>query len=214
MAGQVAVNAVVPVNEEAVIGKADFVDDRPREQAAFEACRVGFLAAAFIELRRGHGVVNGQGRDEAVLPVERAAVVVEAAALNHAVTGHPLRKVLEGARNGLHVVVHKPEPVGAQIVRDAHARREAARTARVAHLRSVHERVGAIGPRHARIARSHLGRRSRNQALGRRRVLVVDYDDAPRGDRQRKVRAEKLREQLLPFIRDNHYGDFVLQGAS
>ena len=76
-----------------------------------------------------------------VLPVERTAVIIVAAALDHVVMEGPWSELLNGIRQHRHVVVHDPEPFGAELIRFAHAVAETAGTADVAFLREVHHTV-------------------------------------------------------------------------
>ena len=91
----------------------------------------------------GDGVRDAERKDELVLPKEGAAVKVQARTLNDVVTVGPLGQALDAFGDDEHVVVHHPEPLGAQVVGAFGAGGEATRAATVFKLRRVYNAVGA-----------------------------------------------------------------------
>ena len=77
------------------------------------------------------------------MPKEGAAVKVQARTLDDIVAVGPLGKTLDAFGDDEHVVVHHPEPLGAQVVGTLGAGGEAARAATVFKLRRVDDTVGA-----------------------------------------------------------------------
>lgn len=77
------------------------------------------------------------------MPKEGAAVKVQARTLDDIVAVGPLGKTLDAFGDDEHVVVHHPEPLGAQVVGALGAGGEAARAATVFKLRRVDNAVGA-----------------------------------------------------------------------
>lgn len=88
-------------------------------------------------MRRRNRVRDAQRHNEVVLPVERAAIVVESGALNHLVLVGPLGQLGNGVRQHGHIVIHHPEPCGTQLVGFGHAGGETARTTQVLGLRRI-----------------------------------------------------------------------------
>ncbi|VWM24443.1 Uncharacterised protein [Collinsella intestinalis] len=106
------------------------------------------------------------------------------------------------------VVIHDPEPLGAQFVCALDAGGETARAAQVVALRSVHNaRRTALGIRGVALHAPQLvcaAAEVLNHLAGLLGILVIDDDDAPRGARQPAKGVEELGEQLLTFEGHDH----------
>ena len=210
LAGTIAVHRVVPIDEETRVGQTDLLDDVAAEQATFEAQRVHHAIASRAERSRCDRVRNAERDDEIVLPVERTAIIVVAASLNHVVPIGPLGQALDAFRHDGDVVVHDPEPFGTQLVRLLHTCGETARASEVVGLRRVDHAVlvaGQVGHGGAPL-RGELGAEFFDHAMGLVTVLVVHDDDAPRGDGKLLDGFEQGGEQLLALV--GHHDDSQL----
>ena len=187
-------------------GRADPFHDPSAEQASLEAQRVHHPIPGLAERGRGDRVGDAQRHDELVLPVERTAVVVVSAALDDLVALRPFRQLLDAVRQHGHIVVHHPEPGGAQLVRLLHTGREPARAAEVVGLRRIHHAApvaAQVGHRIAPLA-FDIGGEPLDHAARLVAVLIVHNDDAPRRLGQVQQRLEQGVQQLLPLVGHHH----------
>ena len=115
LAGYVAVAGIVAVDKEARVGQANLVDHAAREHAALKAQLVHGAVALGTQIPLGDRVRDAEREDELVLPKESAAVKVQARTLDDIVAVGPLGKTLDAFGDDEHVVVHHPEPLGAQV---------------------------------------------------------------------------------------------------
>ena len=209
-AGAVAVHRVVPVDEETRIRQADLFDDVAAEQTPLETQGVHHAVAGASECGRSDRIGDAEGNDEIVLPVERAAVIVVSAALDHIMAAGPLGESFDGFGHHGHIVVHHPEPFGSQLVCLLHTCGEAACAAEVVGLRRVHHAAFVArlvgdgiaplrGDRFTEIV---------DHALGRLAVLVVHDDDTPWRHSEFFDGFEQGGEQLLTLVR--HHDDSQL----
>ena len=211
LAGTVAIHRVVPVDEEARVRQTDFRDHTAVEQAAFEAQRVHHSVSGRAECGGRDRVRDTQRHNEVVLPVERAAIVIESGSLNHLVLVGPLGQLGNGVRQHGHIVIHHPEPCGAQIIRLGHAGGETARATQVLGLRRIDHALfvaGLVGHGGAPLAGHLAGKRSDHvrRLIG---LLIVHDDNAPRCLLKRQNRIEQYLEQLLTFVGGDDQGKLV-----
>ena len=217
LAGDITVAGVVAVDEEASVGQADLVDYAAREQAALKAQLVHGAVALGAQVPLGDGVGDTKRKDELVLPKEGAAVEVQARALDDVVTVGPLGQALNALRDNEHVVIHHPEPLGAQVVGTLGAGGEAARTAAIFELRGVDNavgaalRVGLLGVDAPQVGQALVKRHA--HGLGLTRILVIDDHDAPRRSRELGYRVEQVGQELLALVRDNDDCELVDGGG-
>ena len=192
------------------IGQADLLDDATAEQAAFEAQRVHHTVAGRTERGRRDGIRDAQADAEIVLPVERAAVIVETAALNDLVAFRPRRQLGDGVRQHRHIVVHHPEPFGTELIRLLHACGEAARAAKILGLRRIHHAglVAAAVDDGLAPPIGDLGLELLDHAAGLVGMLVVHHDDAPRGLFEGENRVEQRGQQVLALVGGDDHGEF------
>ncbi|MBG9885178.1 hypothetical protein ABE10_00965, partial [Bacillus toyonensis] len=143
--GEPAVHLVVPVDEEARVGQPDPLHDRAVDEHALEAAAVHLLESGGVEAGRRERDGDAHPLRDAVLPVEGAAVVVVAAALDALEAGGPAAHPGEAVGKHLDVVVHEPDPLGAEVVGRAHALAEASRAAGVGVQASVDDLGAEVG---------------------------------------------------------------------
>ena len=217
LAGYVAVAGIVAVDKEARVGQANLVDHAAREHAALKAQLVHGAVALGTQIPLGDRVRDAEREDELVLPKESAAVKVQARTLDDIVAVGPLGKTLDAFGDDEHVVVHHPEPLGAQVVGAFGAGGEAARTAAVFELRRVDDAVGAalcigligVDAPQGGEALVECGA----HGLGLARILVIDNHNAPGRGRELGHRVEQVGQELLALIGDDNDGKLVDGGG-
>lgn len=167
-------------------GEPDLLHDAPAEQPALEAQRVHHAVPGGAECGRRDRVRDAQRHDEVVLPVERPAVEIELAALDHVMVATPFRELLDAVRQYGDVVVHHPEPFRPEIVRDFYSDGKPTGTAKIVGLRSVHHTARATFAVGVRRPPQTVGLLPEfvDHVLRLVGVFVVDDDDAPWRDRQ------------------------------
>ena len=213
LAGHVAVAGIVAVDEESRIRQADLVDHAAREQAAFKAQLVHGAVALGAQVPLSDGVGDTKRKDELVLPKEGAAVKVQARTLDDIVAVGPLGKTLDAFGDDEHVVVHHPEPLGAQVVGAFGAGGEATCTAAVFELWCVDDAVGAA----LRVGLFDVGAPQVGQALvecgahglGLTRILVIDDHDAPGRCRKLGHGVEQVGQEFLALVRNDDNGELI-----
>ena len=213
LARNIAVAGIVAVDEKACIGQADLVDYAAREQAAFKAQLVHGAVALGAQVPLSDGVGDTKRKDELVLPKEGTAVEVQARTLDDVVTVRPFGQALNTLGDNEHVVVHDPEPLGAQVVGALGAGGEATRAATVFKLRRVDNAVGAalciwlvsVDAPQVGEALVECGA----HGFGLARILVVDDHDAPRRCRELGHGVEQVGQKLLALIGDDDDGKLV-----
>ena len=217
LAGNIAVAGIVAVDEKARIGQADLVDYATREQAAFKAQLVHGAVALGAQVPLSDGVGDTERKDELVLPKEGTAVEVQARTLDNVVAVGPLCQALDALRDDEHVVVHDPEPLGAQVVGAFGAGGEAARAAAVFELRGVDDAVGAtlciglIGVDAPQVGEALV--ECDAHGFGLARILVIDDHNAPGHGRELGHRVEQVGQELLALIGDDNDGKLVDGGG-
>ena len=217
LAGHVAVAGIVAVDKEARIGQANLVDHAAREHAALKAQLVHGAVALGTQIPLGDGVRDAERKDELVLPKEGTAVEVQARTLDNVVAVGPLCQALDALRDDEHVVVHDPEPLGAQVVGALGAGGEATRAATVFKLRRVDNAVGAalcigligVDAPQGGEALVECGA----HGLGLARILVIDNHNAPGRGRELGHRVEQVGQELLALIGDDNDGKLVDGGG-
>lgn len=217
LAGNIAVAGIVAVDEETRIGQADLVDNATREQAALKAQLVHGTVALGAQVPLGDRVGDTKRKDELVLPKERAAIEVQARTLDDVVAVRPLGKALDALGDDENVVVHHPEPLGAQVVSAFGAGGEATSTAAVFELRCVDDAVGAalcigligVDSPQASEALVEFGA----HGFGLARILVIDDHDAPRRDRELGHGVEQVGQELLALVRNDNDGELIDGGG-
>ena len=213
LAGDIAIASVVAVDEEAGVGQADLVDHAAREQTALKAQLVHGAIALGAQVPLGDGVGDTERKDELVLPEESAAIEVQARALNDVVAIGPLGQALDAFGDDEHVVVHDPEPLGAQVVGALGAGGEAARAAAVYELGRVDNAIGAtlgiglIGVDAPQVGQTLVKRGAHCLSLAR--VLVIDNHNAPRCGRELGHGVEQVCQEFLTLVRDDDDGELI-----
>ena len=161
------------------------------DKHALKAAGVHLLVAGLVEAGGSERNRDRHLLSDAVLPVELAAVVVIAASLNALESGRPRAHPSETVRKHLDIVVHEPNPGGAEIVGDAHSFAETARAARVRLEATVHELgADAIAKRLHNLGGVIAGR-------------VVDDHDMSRLRVHARDALEKAGEQVRAIERDD-----------
>lgn len=213
LARNIAVAGIVAVDEKARIGQADFVDYAAREQAAFKAQLVHGAVALGAQVPLSDGVGDTERKDELVLPKEGTAVEVQARTLDDVVAVRPLGQALNALRDDEHVVVHDPEPLGAQVVGALGAGGEATRAATVFKLRRVDNAVGAtlcvglVGVDAPQVGEALV--ECDAHGFGLARILIVDDHDTPRRCRELGHGVEQVGQELLALVRNDNDGELI-----
>ena len=171
------------------------------------------MVALGAQVPLGNGVGDTKRKDELVLPKEGAAVEVQARTLDNVVAVGPLCQALDALRDDEHVVVHDPEPLGAQVVGAFGAGGKAACAAAVFELRRVDNAVGAIicigliGVDAPQVGEAFVERGA--HGLGLARILVIDDHDAPRCGCELGHGVEQIGQEFLALIGDEDDGKLV-----
>ena len=151
------------------------------------------------------------------MPKEGAAVKVQARTLDNIVAVGPLGKTLDAFGDDEHVVVHHPEPLGAQVVGALGAGGEATCTAAVFELRGVDDavgaalRVGLLGVDAPQVGQALV--KCGAHGLGLARILVIDNHDAPGRCRELGHGVEQVGQKFLALVRNDDDGELVDGGG-
>ena len=137
-------------------------------------------SALLSEIGRGERIVDAKLCPEAILPIERSAIDIEAASLHGLVMLRPSPELLERIRHHRHIVVHKPKPCGAKLVSAFDACGKTSCAARVLLLRNVIELArfpwaALLLPRLRRVIADPV------RFIG---ILVINHHDSPRHNAQ------------------------------
>src|SRR5699024_8389189 len=115
LGGQPGVYGVIPGNEEPRIGKPDPAHHIGADQHPLEGARICELEALAVELPQAVRQRHAQELIEPRLPVERGAVEIVTTSVDDAEAPEPRLEPLERVGKYLHIVIHQPYPVGAQL---------------------------------------------------------------------------------------------------
>jgi hypothetical protein len=196
LGGEPRVGGVVPGDEEARIGQADHPDDVGVDQHALERPGVGDRVPLAPELLAAVGQGDAEELVELGLPVERRAVEVVAPSVDDLEPLHPGRELLDRVGQDLDVVVHQPDPVGAELEGDPRALAEAAGAPGVGREPVVDQHAGG-----------EVARRGGDDVLGVVGAGVVHHDDPERRGVHRRGAGEQLAEEGGPVVRHDRDRD-------